>query len=170
MLPNGFLFGTGVAAEVKKDLLKRFRLHTVVRLPEGVFQPYTNIPTNVLFFDAGEADSSGWKTKEIWYYEHPLPEDRKYSKTKPMEFEEFAPLLAWWDQREENERAWKVPLQQVIDNGFNFDLKNPRAAAKLEHLPPEQLVASIVEKERRILAIMGEIEALLAAGPQGGGA
>jgi type I restriction enzyme M protein len=161
VLPNGFLFGTGVAAAVKKHLLQRFNLHTVVRLPEGVFQPYTNIPTNVLFFEGREPAESGWATREIWYYEHPLPEDRKYSKTKPLEFEEFRPLLEWWGRREEGERAWKVPAQQVIDSGFNLDLKNPRAAAKLEHLPPEQLVASIVEKERKILAIMGEIEALL---------
>ena len=89
VLPNGFLFGTGVAAEVKKRLLQRFNLHTVVRLPEGVFQPYTNIPTNVLFFEACAPDADGWCTREIWYYEHPLPEDRKYSKTKPLEFDEF---------------------------------------------------------------------------------
>src|SRR5262249_42197795 len=166
VLPNGFLFGTGVAAEVKKQLLQRFHLHTVVRLPEGVFQPYTNIPTNVLFFEGREPDEAGWSTKEIWYYEHPLPEDRKYSKTKPLEFEEFRSLLEWWDRREEGERTWKVPVQQVIDNGFNLDLKNPRAAAKLEHLPPERLVASIVEKERKILAIMEEVKGLRAEGPK----
>jgi type I restriction enzyme M protein len=170
VLPNGFLFGTGVASAVKKQLLQRFHLHTVVRLPEGVFQPYTNIPTNVLFFEGREPDESGWATKEIWYYEHPLPEGRKYSKTRPLEFEEFRPLLEWWGRREEGERAWKVSAQQVIDSGFNLDLKNPRAAAKLEHLPPEQLVASIVEKERKILSIMGEIETLLTTGPKGGGA
>jgi type I restriction enzyme M protein len=170
VLPNGFLFGTGVAAAVKKQLLRRFHLHTVVRLPEGVFQPYTSIPTNVLFFEGREPDDDGWSTKEIWYYEHPLPEGRKYSKTKPLEFEEFGPLLEWWVKREEGERAWKVSVQQVIDSGFNLDLKNPRAASKLEHLPPERLVASIVEKERKILAIMGEIESLLAAGPRRGGA
>jgi type I restriction enzyme M protein len=161
VLPNGFLFGTGVAVEVKKRLLQRFNLHTVVRLPEGVFQPYTNIPTNVLFFEACKPDADGWCTRETWYYEHPLPEDRKYSKTKPMEFDEFRPLFDWWDDRIETERAWKVSVQQVIDNGFNLDLKNPRAAAKLEHLPPEQLVENIVEKERKILGIMEEIRVLL---------
>ena len=77
-----------------------------------------------------------------------------------MEFDEFRPLFDWWDDRTETERAWKVPVHQVIDNGFNLDLKNPRAAAKLDHLPPERLVASIVEKERRILSIMEEIGAL----------
>ncbi|MBV8605995.1 MAG: SAM-dependent DNA methyltransferase, partial [Singulisphaera sp.] len=99
VLPNGFLFGTGVAAEVKQRLLRRFNLHTVVRLPEGVFQPYTPIPTNVLFFEACDPAASDWCTQEIWYYEHSLPEDRKYSKTKPMDFDEFRPLFDWWDDR-----------------------------------------------------------------------
>lgn len=170
VLPNGFLFGTGVGAEVKKQLLQRFNLHTIVRLPEGVFTPYTTIPTNIIFFEAGTPDESGWSTKEIWYYEHLKPEGHNYSKKRPLEFEEFAPLIKWWDRREEGEQAWKVPVRQVIENGFNLDLKNPRTVTTLEHLPPEQLVASIVEKERKVLAIMGEIEALLAAAPKGGGA
>jgi type I restriction enzyme M protein len=122
-------------------------------------------PDERAFFESATPDDEGWSTKEIWYYEHPLPEDRKYSKTKPLEFEEFRLLLEWWDRREETERAWKVPVQQVIDNGFNLDLKNPRAASKSEHLPPEQLVASIVEKEQRILNIMDEIKVLLARKP-----
>jgi len=163
VLPNGFLFGTGVASEVKKQLLQRFRLHTVVRLPEGVFQPYTNIPTNLLFFRRRRTASRGLDYAGDLVLRTSAPEDHKYSKTRPLEFDEFGPLLDWWDDRTETEWAWKVSRQQVIDNGFNLDLKNPRAASKLEHLPPEQLVASIVEKERKILAIMGEIEMLLAA-------
>ena len=87
VVPNGTLFGDGVCARIKEDLLKEFNLHTIVRLPNGVFAPYTSIPTNVLFFDR-----SG-PTKDVWYYEHPLPEGRKnYTKTQPIQFEEFAPL------------------------------------------------------------------------------
>ncbi len=87
VVPNGTLFGDGVCARIKEDLLKEFNLHTIVRLPNGVFAPYTPIPTNLLFFDR-----SG-PTKEVWYYEHPLPEGRKnYTKTQPLQFEEFAPL------------------------------------------------------------------------------
>ena len=79
------LFGDGVCARIKEELLKDFNLHTIVRLPNGVFAPYTGIPTNLLFFDR-----SG-PTKEVWYYEQPLPEGRKnYTKTKPLQFEEFA--------------------------------------------------------------------------------
>jgi type I restriction enzyme M protein len=84
-------------------MLKEFRLHTIVRLPQGVFAPYTDIPANLLFFERGGP------TDTIWYYELPLPEGRKkYSKTAPLQFEEFAPAQAWWNAREESPQAWKV--------------------------------------------------------------
>src|SRR5271157_5767892 len=109
VVPNGTLFGDGVCARIKYELLTEFNLHTVVRLPNGVFAPYTGIPTNLLFFDA-----SG-PTKAIWYYEQPLPEGRKnYSKTKPIQYEEFADCLKWWNKRKENGRSWKVKASDVI--------------------------------------------------------
>jgi type I restriction enzyme M protein len=158
VVPNGTLFGDGVCARIKEDLLKDFILHTIVRLPNGVFAPYTSIPTNILFFDR-----SG-PTKDVWYYEHALPEGRKnYTKTQPIQFEEFAPLKAWWGQREENERAWKVPAVELLANNCNLDRKNPRGREDITHLPPEQLVESILEKERRIIEIMGEVKTLLGA-------
>jgi hypothetical protein len=128
VVPNGTLFGDGVCARIKEELLKEFNLHTIVRLPNGVFSPYTSIPTNILFFDRSEP------TRDVWYYEQPLPEGRKnYTKTAPIQFEEFAPLIAWCgragqaDHREENERAWKVPASELLANGCNLDRKNPRA-------------------------------------------
>ena len=109
VVPNGTLFGDGVCARIKEELLKEFNLHTIVRLPNGVFAPYTSIPTNLLFFDR-----SG-PTKEIWYYEQPLPEGRKnYTKTKPIQFEEFADCLAWWKQTEGERQAWKVKADDVL--------------------------------------------------------
>jgi type I restriction enzyme M protein len=103
VVPNGTLFGDGVSAVIKEEMLKEFRLHTIVRLPQGVFAPYTDIPANLLFFERGGP------TDTIWYYELPLPEGRKkYSKTAPLQFEEFAPAQAWWNAREEGPQAWKV--------------------------------------------------------------
>jgi type I restriction enzyme M protein len=163
VLPNGFLFGDGVAAEIKKQLVHRFNLHTIVRLPNGVFAPYTSIPTNLLFFEACAPGEDGPCTREVWYYEHPLPQGRKsYTKTQPLRFEEFEPLRAWWDNREENGRAWRVPVQRIIDNGYNLDLKNPNGLNDLEHMPPEQLADSILQKEQRISEIMAEIKLVLA--------
>jgi type I restriction enzyme M protein len=159
-VPNGTLFGDGVCARIKQELLTRFNLHTVVRLPNGVFAPYTDIPTNILFFDR-----SG-PTEHVWYYEQPLPEGRKkYSKTAPLQFEEFADCIAWWPKREENERAWKVPAPQIAENGYNLDIKNPNAKADFEHLPPEQLADDILQKELRIVEIMREIKELLGRKP-----
>ena len=103
VVPNGTLFGDGVCAVIKEEMLKEFKLHTVVRLPQGVFAPYTDIPANLLFFERGGP------TDTIWYYELPLPEGRKkYSKTAPLQFEEFSSALAWWNAREEGPQAWKV--------------------------------------------------------------
>ena len=163
VVPNGTLFGDGVAARIKEDLLAEFNLHTVVRMPNGVFAPYTAIPTNILFFDR-----SG-PTREVWYYEQPLPDGRKqYTKTNPLRFEEFADCLAWWPNREENDRAWRVPVQTIRDNGCNLDIKNPRARQDIEHLPPEALAASILDKERRIAEIVADIQRLLAEGVRNG--
>ncbi len=160
VVPNGTLFGDGVCARIKEELLKDFNLHTIVRLPNGVFAPYTSIPTNLLFFDR-----SG-PTRDVWYYEHPLPEGRKnYTKTAPVQFDEFAPLIAWWNRREENDRAWKVPAADLLASGCNLDRKNPRAKEDITHLPPEQLAAGILEKERKIAELVVHIQKLLGKNP-----
>jgi type I restriction enzyme M protein len=159
VVPNGTLFGDGVCARIKQELLTSFNLHTIVRLPNGVFAPYTGIPTNLLFFDRSGT------TRDVWYYEQPLPEERKtYTKTRPLQFEEFAPLIEWWTNREENEHAWKVPAAELLNNNCNLDRKNPNGKEDITHLPPEQLVESILHKEQRIAEIMGNIKALLGEG------
>lgn len=156
VVPNGTLFADGICGRIKQELLTEFNLHTVVRLPNGVFAPYTNIPSNLLFFDRGGP------TKDVWFYEEPLPEGRKnYTKTQPLQFEEFAPLVAWWSDRKENAQAWKVPAAEILANGCNLDRKNPTAKQDITHLPPEQLVESILAKERQIIEIMERVQALL---------
>jgi type I restriction enzyme M protein len=152
VVPNGTLFGDGVCARIKVDLLTTFNLHTVVRLPNGVFAPYTSIPTNVLFFDRSAP------TREVWYYEHPLPAGRKtYTKTQPLQFEEFGPCVKWWGQREENEFAWKVPVNVLIEANANLDQKNPRRKPDLEHLPPDELVNGLIEQQTQIIAVLKNI-------------
>ncbi len=160
VVPNGTLFAGGVAARIKEDLLTNFNLHTVVRLPNGAFAPYTSIPTNLLFFDRSRP------TNEIWYYEQPLPEGRKqYTKTQPIQYEEFTECLRWWTSREENERAWRVPASQLKADGYNLDIKNPNAQTNLEHMLPDQVADDILRKEQRIMELMAEIKkALLEVG------
>ena len=146
VLPDGTLFGEGVKTRIKEELLRECNLHTLVRLPNGVFSPYTGIKTNLLFFAKGE------QTREVWYYEHPYPPGYKsYSKTKPIRIEEFEPEKAWWDNREENEFAWRVPVEGIEASGYNLDIKNPHAGGE-GHGDPEELLAAY----REILASVEE--------------
>jgi type I restriction enzyme M protein len=157
VVPNGILSGDGVAARVKQDLLETFNLHTIVRLPDGVFSPYTPIPTNVLFFDRSAP------TDDIWFYEHPLPDARRaYTKTRPLQFEEFEPLHRWWPDRKETDRAWKVSVAAVANSGFNLDLRNPNRADDLAHRPPEELLDDLLKTEKAIVDLLGSIQRSLA--------
>jgi len=147
-----------VAARIKKQLLDEFNLHTVVRLGEGIFAPYTDIPCNLLFFDHGAP------TQEVWYYELLPPDERKkYSKTKPIQSEEFADLKAWWPKRVENENAWKVPRAAVLtEDGptvtVNLDLKNPNRKDEFAYQEPATLIAALLAKEAQVAQLMKEIE------------
>jgi type I restriction enzyme M protein len=142
VLPDGTLFGEGVKTRIKEKLLEECNLHTIVRLPNGVFSPYTGIKTNLLFFTKGEP------TKEVWYYEHPYPAGYKsYSKTKPIRIEEFAPEKAWWENREESEFAWRVPVEDIKSNNYNLDIKNLNKVDE-DHGDPEELLA----KYKKLLA------------------
>ena len=155
-------------------MLRDFNLHTIIRLPNGVFAPYTSIPTNLLFFDGPErsaAQSKDLTTTNIWFYEHVLPEGVKnYTKTRPMQFDKVQPILDWWDalHRVENERAWKVRAADVIQRhgggdvvSVNLDIKNPSRKEDLEHLPPAELAEGILAKEKQIAAIMEGIKRIL---------
>ncbi|RYX98817.1 SAM-dependent DNA methyltransferase, partial [bacterium] len=125
VLPDGFLFGEGVKIAIKSELLKEFNLHTIVRLPNGVFSPYTSIKTNILFFDKGEP------TKHVWFFEHPYPEGYKsYSRSKPLKIEEFDLEKKWWKNRKQTENAWKVSVKEIEDRNYNLDFKNPHIIAE----------------------------------------
>lgn len=154
VVPNGVLFAEGVGARIKEQLLTECNLHTVVRLPDGVFEPYTAIPSNLLFFE-----KTG-RTKAVWFYEIVAPDGRKkYSKTKPMQFEEFADCQAWWCERQENERAWRVAIDDLESSGFNLDVRNPSRPDDLAHQAPSALLAELIQMEGEILALISSIEA-----------
>ena len=101
VLPDGSITGDGVKARIREKLLTDCNLHTIIRLPQSTFFPAT-VSTNLLFFEKGN------KTNDIWYYEHKLPEGQKcYSKTKPIQFREFQPIIDWWNNRKESELLGK---------------------------------------------------------------
>jgi len=125
VVPNGTLYASGVAERIRRELLSGFNLHSIVRLPKGVFEPYADIPTNILFFDTSSA------TKYVWFYDHPLPPKRAamrspcYSQTESLVFEEFLPLLDWWKKRKATDHAWRVDAKTILTDFCNLDLKNP---------------------------------------------
>ena len=144
VLPDGFLFGEGVVTRIKENLLEKCNLHTIVRLPNGVFAPYTNIKTNLLFFEKGKP------TKELWYFEHPYPPGVKnYNKTKPISLREFDLEKTWWDKRVENEYAWKVSVDEIKKRNYNLDIKNPNGIEEERKFSSAELIILLDESFNR---------------------
>jgi type I restriction enzyme M protein len=162
VLPDGFLFGEGMKTRLKEKLLTECDLHTIVRLPSGVFSPYASIKTNLLFFTKGRP------TEAVWYYEHPYPEGYKsYSKTKPIRYEEFEREIAWWGQeadgfadREESEYAWRVPVEDIQADSYNLDRKNPYAVDEEDH-DPEELLARYQQQKAEIQGLRDQLKTIL---------
>jgi len=164
VLPDGFLFGEGMKTRLKEMLLNDCHLHTIVRLPNGVFAPYTGIKTNILFF------TKGTPTDNIWYYEHQYPEGASsYNKTKPMQFAEFeANENLWWGNeadgfatRTEHEFAWKVSLDEIKARNYNLDIKNPHVGEQISH-DPDELLAKYAKQQQTISDLRGQLKAILA--------
>jgi type I restriction enzyme M protein len=155
VLPDGFLFGEGVKTRIKEKLLEKFNLHTIVRLPNGVFSPYTGIKTNLLFFEKGES------TKEIWYFEHPYPPGYKsYSKTKPIRIEEFDFEKKWWNNREITENSWKVTIEEIKARNYNLDISNPHKAEE-EISDPKELLEKYEKQMKEVANIRDDLKAEL---------
>lgn len=167
VLPDGFLFGEGAKSTLKRELLEEFNLHTIVRLPKGVFAPYTSIATNVLFFEKGEM------TKDVWFFEHPYPDGYKsYSRSKPLEIKEFDLEKAWWGGpsrkgRKTTENAWKVSAADIAARNYNLDYKNPHTV-EVNHREPAELMAEYQEISRQLAEAQSTLksELMLALGGQ----
>ena len=164
VLPDGTLFGEGVKTKIKKLLVEECNLHTIIRLPNGVFNPYTSIKTNILFF------TKGTPTKDVWFYEHPYPAGVKnYNKTKPMKFEEFKTELEWWGNeadgfasRTETEQAWKVSIDDIIARNYNLDIKNPHVGEVISH-DPQELLSDYSKQQADIQALRDQLKGILSA-------
>ena len=163
VLPDGFLFGEGTKTNLKRELLEEFNLHTIVRLPKGVFAPYTSIATNVLFFEKGEP------TKDVWFFEHPYPDGYKsYSRSKPLDIKEFDLEKSWWGGtgtngrkgRKTTENAWKISAADFKARNYNLDCKNPHAV-EVNHRDPADLMAEYQEISRQLTKAQNALKAEL---------
>jgi len=161
VLPDGSLFGEGVKTRLKEHLMEECNLHTIVRLPNSVFKPYASIGTNLLFFEKGEP------TKDIWFYEHQVPDGQKaYSMTKPVRFEHLKGCIDWWGGakrkgRVETRQAWKVTADEAKARGYNLDIKNPHMVAD-DHGDPEELLKSLKAAEAETTHLRDQLQAILA--------
>lgn len=168
VLPDGTLFGEGIKTRIKEHLLETCDLHTVIRLPNGVFNPYTGIKTNLLFFTKGRP------TKRTWFYDHPYPPGVKsYSKTKPMRVEEFGPERDWWGAesdgfaaRRPNQFAWCVDIAEIKAKNYNLDFKNPHQNAAESH-DPDLLLKHYSDIQTALAATRDQIKSALAAALEG---
>lgn len=155
VVPNGVLFGDGIAARIKEELLREFNVHTIVRLPPGVFEPYTPIATNILFFDRSAT------TEDIWFYEHQIGEGRKkYSKTAPLTHAELLPCVDWWRNRVAGLTAWRVAAADVASAGYNLDLKNPNRSDESALLLAKDAIKEALALEERIVNELRVLQAL----------
>ncbi|NBB20584.1 N-6 DNA methylase [Runella sp. CRIBMP] len=153
VLPDGSLTGEGVKLRVRQRLLEECNLHTIIRLPNSVFQPYATVATNLLFF------TKGTPTKEVWYYEHRLPEGQKsYSKTKTIQAKEFEPIKEWWDNRAESEVCWKVDIQTIIDRNYDLDIKNPIKQEESHDYSSAELMAMLESSFSKSHALLGQLK------------
>lgn len=156
VLPDGSLTGEGIKQRVREKLLTECNLHTIIRLPNSVFQPYATVATNLLFFEKGKP------TKEVWYYEHRLPEGQKaYNKTKPIRLEEFNPIKEWWKNREESDLSWKVDIKTIIERGYDLDIKNPNKQEVENEYTSTELVDMLEISMQKSCDLLNELKSEL---------
>ena len=156
VLPDGCITGDGYKERIREKLLTDCNLHTIIRLPQSTFFPAT-VSTNLLFFEKGTP------TKEIWYWEHRLPEGQKsYSKTKAIQFEEFGPLMKWWGKRKESEVAWKVKVGD-LKRGFDLDVKNPNSSVEEREMSVSDCLVEFRNSLERVGKALAAVEKEYAA-------
>lgn len=158
ILPDNFLFGNENSQKaLKEKLLNECNLHTIVKLPAGVFAPYTSITTNILFFDKTEA------TKEIWYYDVPLPEGyRSFSKTKPFKSIHLDGVREWWNNRDKEDlNAYKVTIDEIVAKEYNLDFKNPNKLVEEKEYTLDELLTTMDIKSKNIVSLVDKIRQAL---------
>ncbi len=156
VVPEGTLFRSGAFAQVKRDLLQNFNIHTIVSLPSGAFAPYSDVKTAILFFDRSRP------TQDIWYYELPLPTGmQRFSKGSPILDEHFDDCREKLKTREVSENSWFVSADEVVKRGYNLTARNPQKPSEAKARPPGKILASLMERETKLSSILGELEELL---------
>ena len=173
VVPDNVLFEGGAGETVRKKLLETTELHTILRLPTGIF--YANgVKANVLFFDNREASKTPW-TKEVWFYDYRTNIHHTLKK-KPLRFEDLQEFITCynplnrherkelWNEQSNPEGRWhKYSYEQIIARDKTsldiFWLKD-KSLADLDNLPnPDELAGEIIENLEAGLSSFREIAA-----------
>ena len=162
ILPDGPMFAGGVASKIKKKMLEEFNLHAIIKMPKTVFEPYTTIATNILFFDKTKP------TKEIWYYQMKVNErlrgvtrakNPKYTKSNPITYEDFSDVEKWFKNKKTNENAWRVDVKDIQD--FNLDSSNPSEINESVVLPPNELIDQFIHIRKEMIKEFEDIKKII---------
>jgi len=163
VIPEGVLFRGGPDQKVRKELLEHFNVHTILSLPAGCFLPYTGVKTNVIFFDRPKTQpkSGQMATRSVWFYELTNDGFELKQTRKPIEGSQIPDFLKKWKKRADGENSWTVPVEEIVERGYDLSAKNPNRKDDYEHRPALELVQSIKAKEERIMDLLGELEEIL---------
>ena len=170
VVPEGTLFRSGAFAEVKKQLLEQFNVHTIVSLPPGTFAPYSDVKTALIFFQRPGP------TEEIWYYDLPLPEGlKKFSKGTPIEdahFAEAVTLRQAWDtyrrgagpKPEPTKVSWIETADAIKERDYDLSARNPNRDESIALPHPAELTARLLERARELQETLASLHDLVSNG------
>jgi type I restriction enzyme M protein len=175
VVPDNVLFEGGAGEKVRQKLMQNTDLHTILRLPTGIF--YANgVKANVLFFDNHEASPNPW-TKEVWYYDYRTNIHHTLKK-KPLRYEDLQDFIVcynsvnrhqrmetWHEQNNPEGRWRKFSYEQILARDKTsldiFWLKD-KSLADLDNLPePDEIAAEIIDNIEAGLACFREIAGAL---------
>jgi len=158
ILPDGEpLASMGVPQKVREKLIEECNLYAIVKLPDSIFKPYAQVPTNILFFEKTKP------TSEIWFYQVKTPKDIKsFNKTNPLLDEHLDDLRKWWKNKKIGPDSWKIDVKKL--KNINLEIRNPKETDKLFSLPPEELFGQIIDEEKRNLKILEDLQKIFLNG------
>ena len=169
VLPDNVLFADGDGERIRVDLMDKCDLHTVLRLPTGIFYAQ-GVKTNVLFFTRGKTDKGN--TKEVWFYDlrTNMPSFGKTTPLKPEHFDDFMAAYTAEDRRAVTDERWSVFTREQIEaKGNSLDLGLIRDDSVLDYneLPDpiesaEEAVAELEEAVDLLMSVVKELKSLQA--------
>ena len=170
VLPDNVLFADGEGEKIRVDLMDKCNLHTVLRLPTGIFYAQ-GVKTNVLFFTREKTDKGS--TKEVWFYDlrTNMP---SFGKTNPLKREHFADFETAYEATDrhalEDERFHVFTREQIAEKGNSLDLGLIRDESVLDYedLPDpiesgEEAIAQLEEAVDLLKSVVQELKALESA-------